>query len=61
MLGAVASPQMVSPEAYIQFTPDLIDDDGNVADERTKQFLSKFMAEFHAFVLREYAGKGGGP
>ena len=43
VLGAVASPQMVSPEAYIQFTPTLIDDEGNVADEKVKAFLSKFM------------------
>ena len=61
VLGAVASPQMVSPEAYIQFTPDLIDDEGYIADEKTKQFLTRFMAAFHAFVSREYAGRRGGP
>ena len=49
-LGAVASPQMVSPEAYIQFTPDLIADDGTVADEGTRAFLEKFLAASETLV-----------
>ena len=53
VLGAVASPQMVSPEAYIQFTPDLIDDDGNVADPKTREFLQKFLAAFQKFLDRQ--------
>ena len=55
VLGAVASPQMVSPEAYIQFTPDLIDDDGNVADQKTREFLQKFLAAFQKFLDRQLA------
>lgn len=55
VLGAVASPQMVSPEAYIQFTPDLIDDDGNVADQKTREFLQKFLAAFEKFLDRQLA------
>jgi len=55
VLGAVASPQMVSPEAYIQFTPNLIDDEGNVADEKVKAFLSKFMAAFEKFLDKQFA------
>jgi len=55
VLGAVASPQMVSPEAYIQFTPDLIDDEGNVADEKTKEFLAKFLAAFQKFLDKQLA------
>ena len=55
MLGAVASPQMVSPEAYIQFTPDLIDDEGDVSDEKTKEFLAKFLAGFPR-IPRQAAG-----
>ena len=54
VLGAVASPQMVSPEAYIQFTPGLIDDDGNVIVESTEQFLRKYMEDLHAFIVRVY-------
>jgi chromate reductase len=53
LLGAVGSPQMVSPEAYIQFTPDLIDDDGNVADESTQAFLQKFLAAFEKYVEQQ--------
>jgi len=55
VLGAVASPQMVSPEAYIQFTKDLIGEDGAVADETTKAFLEKFLAAFQKFVARQLA------
>jgi chromate reductase, NAD(P)H dehydrogenase (quinone) len=55
VLGAVASPQMVSPEAYIQFTPNLIDDDGNVADKKTEEFLGKFLAAFEKFLDQQLA------
>ena len=41
---------MNSPEAYIQFTKGLIDEEGNVSDESTKEFLRKFMKEFHEFL-----------
>jgi chromate reductase len=53
VLGAVASPQMVSPEAYIQFTPELIDAEGNVADAGTQAFLGKFLAAFQKFIDRQ--------
>ena len=52
LLSFCNSPQMNSPEAYVQFTPGLIDDEGNVSDESTKAFLAKFMTEFHAFIAR---------
>ena len=55
VLGAVASPQMVSPEAYIQFTPGLIDDEGNVTDESTKEFLVKFLAAFQKYLDKQLA------
>ncbi len=55
VLGAVASPQMVSPEAYIQFTPGLIDAEGQVADAGTQAFLGKFMAAFQKFLDRQLA------
>jgi chromate reductase len=53
VLGAVGSPQMVSPEAYVQFTPGLVDDEGNVADAATKAFLQKFMAAFGTYLDRQ--------
>jgi chromate reductase len=53
LLGAVASPQMVSPEAYIQFTPDLIDDEGKVADPKTEAFLVKFLGAFEKYLDKQ--------
>ncbi len=50
VLGYCNSPQMNSPEAYIQFTKGLIDDDGHVSDESTREFLGTYMKEFHAFL-----------
>ena len=54
LLGYSNSPQMNSPEAYIQFTPGLITDDGTVTNESTQEFLRKFIVEFHAFIERVY-------
>ena len=54
VLSFCNSPQMNAPEAYIQFTPGLVDDDGNVTVESTADFLRKFVAEFHGFVQRVY-------
>ncbi|WP_457028178.1 NADPH-dependent FMN reductase [Kitasatospora sp. P5_F3] len=46
------APQMSAPEAYIQFTPGLFGDDGEVTEPTTLQFLSDFMADYKAFVER---------
>ncbi|MGH6874282.1 MAG: NADPH-dependent FMN reductase [Aestuariivirgaceae bacterium] len=54
LLGYCNSPQMNAPEAYIQFTPGLISDDGEVTNEKTEEFLKNFIAEFHAFIMRVY-------
>src|SRR5688572_16469849 len=54
LLGYCNSPQMNSPEAYIQFKPGLIDDQGEVTDEPTADFLRNYMAEFHKFIVRVY-------
>lgn len=42
------------PEAYIQFTPGLVTDDGAVADDSTADFPKRYMAELGAFVSRVY-------
>lgn len=52
VLSFLNSPQMNSPEAYITFTKDLIDDEGNVANPSTEEFLRKFMQEFHDFIVK---------
>jgi NAD(P)H-dependent FMN reductase len=46
------SPQMSAPEAYIQFTPGLITDDGEVTEKSTEQFLRDFMEAFAVFITR---------
>ena len=52
ILGYCNSPQMNSPEAYIQFTPGLITDAGEVTVESTEEFLRNYMAEFGMFIAR---------
>lgn len=52
VLGFCNAPQMNAPEAYIQFTPGLITDDGEVTEDSTREFLQNYMAEFHAFIKR---------
>ena len=52
VLSFCNSPQMNAPEAYIQFTPGLITDSGEVTVESTEQFLRTYMAEFHMFIAR---------
>jgi chromate reductase len=54
ILAFCNSPQMNSIEAYIQFAPGLISDDGEVNDESTRQFLENYMREFHGFIARVY-------
>jgi chromate reductase len=52
VLSFCNSPQMNSPEAYIQFKPGLITDSGEVTVPSTEQFLRTFMEEFQQFITR---------
>jgi chromate reductase len=54
ILAFCNSPQMNSIEAYIQFEPGLIGEDGQVNKESTREFLHDYMAEFHRFIARVY-------
>jgi len=54
ILGFCNSPQMNSMEAYIQYEKGLIDDAGGVTNAETREFLTKFMTEFHSFIARVY-------
>lgn len=54
ILSFCNSPQMNSIEAYIQFTPGLITDHGEVTDDKVQDFLRNYMAEFHGFIRRVY-------
>jgi len=52
VLSFCNSPQMNAPEAYIQFTPGLITDEGEVTIEQTETFLRDYMAAFGQFIAR---------
>ncbi|MEN6571036.1 MAG: NADPH-dependent FMN reductase [Anaerolineaceae bacterium] len=52
ILSFLNSPQMNAPEGYIQFKPGLIDENGDVTVESTRDFLRFFMNEFYAFIVR---------
>jgi len=52
ILSFCNSPQMNAPEAYIQFKPGLITDDGEVTVPATEQFLRTYMEEYAIFIAR---------
>jgi len=54
VLSFCNSPQMNAIEAYIEFTPGLVTDDGEVTVDATREFLQGYMTEFHAFISRVY-------
>ena len=54
VLAFCNSPLMNAIEAYIQFKPGLITDDGAVTNPETEQFLSSFITEFHSFIAKVY-------
>ena len=54
ILGFCNSPQMNAPEAYIQFTPGLVTDEGEVTEPSTEEFLRSYMEELHRFIERVY-------
>ncbi len=43
-------PAMAQPEAYIGGAAELFDDNGNLTNESTKEFLTSFMAAFEKWV-----------
>ena len=52
MLCFCNSPLMNTLEAYIQFSPGLITEDGAVTDASTAEFLGNYMKELHVFIER---------
>jgi chromate reductase len=48
------SPLMNAIEAYIEFSPGLITDDGSVTVSSTEEFLRNYMNEFKGFIQRVY-------
>ena len=54
ILAFCNSPLMNSIEAYIHFEDGLINENGHVSNESTREFLKNYMAEFHGFITRVY-------
>ena len=54
VLSFCNSPQMNAIEAYIEFTPGLVTDDGEVTVQSTADFLRNYMVEFHGYITRVY-------
>jgi chromate reductase len=48
---------LMDGEAYIQFKPGLIDDDGTIADDSTRGFLQAFVDQFAALVEQLRGGR----
>ena len=44
--------QMTAPEAYVHYSPDVFDAEGQVSNEDTAAFLSDFMSEFNDHINR---------
>ena len=42
--------QMTSPEAYITYSPEVFLEDGEVTNERTREFLRAYMGEFRTYI-----------
>jgi chromate reductase len=54
ILAFCNSPLMNAIEAYIQFEPGLITDDGKVTNPSTEKFLRNYITEFQGFIQRVY-------
>jgi chromate reductase len=44
--------QMTTPEAYIQYSPEVFTDEGDVTNESTREFLGNYMREFRIYIER---------
>jgi len=50
VLSFVNARQMTAPEAYLQYSPDVYTDDGQVLVESTEQFLRNYMKEYRNYI-----------
>lgn len=42
--------QMTAPEAYVQYSPDVFHDSGEISKDSTREFLTAYMAEFRSYI-----------
>ncbi|GAA3658999.1 NADPH-dependent FMN reductase [Microbacterium marinilacus] len=52
ILSFLASPELAQPEGYIQTTPGLISEDGDVSDDSTVEFLTTWLKAFHRHIAK---------
>jgi chromate reductase len=52
VLGYLDVPTLGQPEVYIHFTRDLIDDDGNVSNDGTRNYLQTFIDRYAAWIAK---------
>jgi chromate reductase len=52
ILSFLASPELAQPEAYIQSTPGLFDESGEVTNESTAEFLLNWLKAFHTHIVK---------
>jgi len=52
ILGSSLAAHVMGGEAYVQFKPNLFDDEGNIGDESTQKFLQGFIDRFAGFVAK---------
>ena len=52
VLSFVNARQMTAPEAYLQYSPEVFADDGEVLVESTEKFLRAYLDEFRDHVAR---------
>jgi chromate reductase len=57
ILGHYNAVTMGQPEGFIQLTPGLIDADGNVTVESTKEFLGFYLQSFLTLIARVEAAR----
>ncbi|WP_336714817.1 NADPH-dependent FMN reductase [Arthrobacter sp. USHLN218] len=60
VLSFLDAPQLNAPEAYVRFDPEVFDEDGEVHNEGTREFLRHYMDEYCAFVQRVLAATAPG-
>ena len=47
---AILGSLVMGGEAYISFWPDLIDSDGTISNEDTREFLERYIAQFLSLI-----------
>jgi chromate reductase, NAD(P)H dehydrogenase (quinone) len=52
VLGYLDVPTLGQPEVYVHFTPNLIDDSGDIGNEGTRKFLQSFADRYAAWIKK---------